>query len=125
MSQIPGSDDARTTDVTIVESGPDREVVVRAADLLHCMQVAIWRAGLLDGRVTARLREGLAVDEIPKPSPAIRVPEGATMKNITAAGAGTGMRTFRLPEPITGPGLYEFSVDMASGRVIEVRRVGD
>jgi hypothetical protein len=47
-------------------------VIIRRDDLLHCLQVAVWRAGLLGQPTLLRLKEalGIGVDEsVPKPGP--------------------------------------------------------
>lgn len=54
----------------IIVSGPDEQVIVRKDDLLHCLQVAVWRAGLLEQRSLLRLKEALGIGEdesVPKP----------------------------------------------------------
>lgn len=46
------------------------EVTVRKDDLLHCLQVAYWRAGLLRPEEGMRLKEALGIGEdesVPKP----------------------------------------------------------
>ena len=43
------------------------DVTVRADDLMHCMQVAVWRAGMLRPEVAERLLAALRVADVPKP----------------------------------------------------------
>jgi len=69
---IQHDDGSEIGTVTVNLSGPDEEVVVRKADLLECVQVAVWRAGLLDGGTLDRLKSALELgklDSVPKPPP--------------------------------------------------------
>lgn len=48
----------------------DDEVTVHKDDLLHCLQVAVWRAGLLQQGPLHRIKEALGIgedDSVPKP----------------------------------------------------------
>ena len=62
-------DDGSTISTVPVSSD---EVVVRRGDLLQCLQVAYWRAGLIDPQAGIRLKEALGIGEaelVPKPGP--------------------------------------------------------
>jgi hypothetical protein len=116
MSQTPDSGDVEYESIALRSD----QVVVARDDLLHCLQVAVWRAGLLDGVVSGRLMRALGIPRVPRPSPVIRVPQDSTMTRALG-----GLHTYELPEPITGPGLYEIDFDVSAGRVAGVRKIGD
>lgn len=41
-------------------------VAVRRDDLLRCLQIATWRAGLLETSEEQRLKDALGIDEVPR-----------------------------------------------------------
>lgn len=49
----------------------DEQALVSKPDLLHCLQVAVWRGGLLEEGALRRLKAELGIGEnepVPKPS---------------------------------------------------------
>lgn len=54
MVFIQHDDGSEIGTVPVTLSGPDAEIVIRRDDALHCLQVAVWRAGLLDVGALAR-----------------------------------------------------------------------